>query len=310
VQTVLSTLWTGRVRPLAAKGRRVPLPDGDQLLVYDSVPREWAAGDWIAMLVHGLGGSHHSGSVRRTTAALLGEGFRVVRVNLRGAGPSLPLARKLYHGGTSFDVRAAAEDVTRLAPGSPLVLIGLSLGGNVVLKLAGEAAADPLPQLAGVATVSAPIDLVRCAQLLAAPGNRLYERYYVTKLVAQVRRHRTLFPDLPRVDFPRGLSLRGFDDLHTAPTWGFTDALDYYRRASALPWVAQIGVPAFLLTARDDPFIAAEPFAEIPPNPLHEVHVLDRGGHLGFLGPDGAGGFRWGERRVIDWMVALRAGRL
>jgi predicted alpha/beta-fold hydrolase len=306
VQTVLGTFWTGRVPPPNGKARIVALADGDNLLVYDSIPRDWHSGDRVALLVHGLGGCHHSASMRRMAAALLARGLRVIRVNLRGAGPSLSLSRRLYHGGRSDDIRAAALAASRWAPGSPLLLVGFSLGGNIILKLAGEAAALPVPALAGVAAVSAPIDMVRCTALLAQGHNRIYERYYVSRLVTQVKRHYRLFPDLPRVTFPDGLTLRQFDDLHTAPTWGFADALDYYRQASALPWVPRIAVPAFLLTARDDPFVAAQPFEELPANPLHEIHILDHGGHLGFIGHDGAGGFRWAERRVVDWLVQLR----
>ena len=88
-------------------------------------------------------------------------------------------------------------------PGSPLTLVGMSLGGNIVLKLAGEAAADPLPGLAAVATVGPPVDMVRCAALIGLPRNRFYENYYVRNLVRQVRRHGRHFPDLPRVRFPR-----------------------------------------------------------------------------------------------------------
>jgi uncharacterized protein len=306
LQTILGTLWRGRIPPLQSTARLVPLPDGDQLLVYDSVPRTWLPGDWVALQVHGLGGCYESGTMRRVAAGLLLYGIRVVRINLRGAGPSLPLCRQLYNGGCSADIRRVAEDVGRWAPASPLVLIGFSLGGNIVLKLAGEAAADPLAGLAGVAAVSAPIDMVRCCEMLATPSNRFYDRHYVTRLVSQVRRHQQLFPDQPAVHFPRRLTLRQFDELHTAPRWGFADALDYYRRASALPWVPRIAVPACMMTARDDPFIAVEPFEALPRRQGFEIHIADRGGHLGFLGPDGAGGIRWAERRVVEWVLRLR----
>jgi predicted alpha/beta-fold hydrolase len=307
VQTVLGNLLPGRMAPLQSTARLVPLPDGDRLLVYDSTPRGWSSGDWVALQVHGLGGWHDSGTMRRMAASLLARGFRVLRTNLRGAGPSLTLSRQLYNGGCSADVRVVAEHARRWAPASPLVLIGFSLGGNIVLKLAGEAAQEPLNGLAGVAALSAPIDMIRCCALLAAPANRFYDRYYVRKLVAQVRRHQHCFSQEPRVDFPRHLTLRQFDDLHTAPRWGFANALDYYDKASALRWVPLINVPAYLVTARDDPFIAAEPFEELPANPLHDIQIVECGGHLGFLGDDGAGGVRWGERRVVEWVLQLRA---
>jgi predicted alpha/beta-fold hydrolase len=245
--------------------------------------------------------------MERLTGLLLPRGFRVVRLDLRGVGRGEALARRTYHGGCSGDVRAAVAEIRRWAPASPLVLIGMSLGGNIVLKLAGEAVADPVPGLERVVAVSPPIDMARCADLIALPRNRAYEQHYVRMLVRQVWRHQRHFHDLPRTRFTRSLTMRGFDDLYTAPGWDFAGALDYYRRASALPLVPRIAVPAFILTARDDPFIAVEPFEELALPPHVEVHITRHGGHLGFLGWDGAGGVRWAERRVVEWLVGERS---
>jgi predicted alpha/beta-fold hydrolase len=151
--------------------------------------------------------------------------------------------------------------------------------------------------------VSPPIDLVRCAQMIAQPRNRVYENYYTRRLIEQVRRHQRNYLDLPRSRFPQRTRLRQFDDLYTAPRGGFADALDYYRRASALPFMERIAIPAFLLTSRDDPFIAVEPIESLRAPRNVEVHITQHGGHLGFLGWDGFGGIRWAERRVVEWAV-------
>src|SRR5438105_153660 len=178
----------------------------------------------------------------------------------------------------------------RWAPASPLLLVGISLGGNVALKLAGEAADDPVPGLARVAALGPPIDLGRCVTLLAQPLNRLYEAFFLRDLIAQARQRQRYFPDLPPLRFPRRMTIRLFDDLYTAPRCGFADALDYYRRASALPLIPRIKLPALVLTARDDPFIAVEPFESLQAPPHVTVNIVPYGGHLGFLGWDGAGG--------------------
>src|SRR5262249_10837683 len=149
-------------------------------------------------------------------------------------------------------------------PTSPLAMVGFSLGGNIVLKLAAEAAALPLPNLARVAAVNPPIDLEGCAGLLALPRNRLYERHFVQVLLDLVRQQERHFPDQPPVRFPRRMTLRLFDDLYTAPRGGFRDALDYYHRGASRPLIPRIQVPTLILTARDDPFIAAEPFETLP----------------------------------------------
>jgi predicted alpha/beta-fold hydrolase len=303
VQTLLAYVLTGPPFEYPTTERQVRLPDGDRLVLHDSVPAGWRPGGRIALVVHGLGGSHRSGHVCRQALALLRRGARVVRVDLRTAGRGIALARRPYHAGCSNDLRAAAAEVHRWSPGSPLALVGLSLGGNIVLKLAGEAADDPVPGLERVVAVGPPIDVGRCAALLGQPRNRVYEQFYVRALVAHAGRHCRHFPDLPTVHFPRQTTMRLFDDLYTAPRCGFADALDYYRRTSSLPLIPRIAVPALLLTARDDPFIAVEPFEQLRAPGHVEARVVERGGHLGFLGPDGAGGIRWAERYAADWVT-------
>jgi predicted alpha/beta-fold hydrolase len=303
VQTVLAFILSGPSLGHPTRERRVSLPDGDRLLLYDNVPPGWRPGGRIAVVVHGLGGSHRSGHVVRQAVMLLRRGVRVVRMELPAAGKGIAFARRTYHAGCSGDVRAAVAAVHRWSPSSPILLVGQSLGGNVVLKLAGEAADDPVPGLAGVVAVGAPIDVARCAALLAEPRNVVYEQYFVRGLLAHLQRHRRIFPELPMPRFPRRLTLRQFDELYTAPFGGFADAEDLYRRTSSLPLIPRIKVPALILAARDDPFIAVGPFERLRAPAHVEVRLVERGGHLGFLGRDGAGGIRWAERTAADWVA-------
>ncbi len=171
------------------------------------------------------------------------------------------------------------------------------------LKLAGESAEHPVPGLTRIGVIAPPIDLVRCSALLAHRRNRLYEIHFVAELVADAEKRQRHHPDLPPLRFPRRMTLRMFDDLYTAPRSGFCDAPDYYRQASAAPLIGRITVPTLILTARDDPFIAVEPFEELAPPPHVTVRILPRGGHVGFLGRDGAGGIRWAERRLAEWLM-------
>jgi predicted alpha/beta-fold hydrolase len=303
VQTVLAALVPRPNCPLPDQRRIVRLPDGDALVLHNNTPLGWKPGDPLALLVHGLGGCHASVHIRHIAALLLSHRVRVVRMDLRGAGAGLSLARRIYHAGRSDDIRAALEEIHTWNPTSPLLLLGLSLGGALALKAAGEAAERPIPGLARVAASSPPIDLPRCAAMLGQPRNRIYEDNFVRDLTVQARHRQRFFPDLPPLRFPRRMTIRLFDELYTAPRSGFDSAEDYYRKASCATLVPHIRVPTLILTSRDDPFIAVEPFEELKVPPHIAVRVLSHGGHIGFLGWDGAGGIRWAERRMVKWLL-------
>jgi predicted alpha/beta-fold hydrolase len=305
LQTVLGTVWKGRPFLLPSAQRLVELPDGDRLQYFDTVSPDWRPGRPVAVLIHGLGGSHHSGFAQRVAGLLAPYGVRIVRPDLRGNCESIPLARSFYTAGSSDDVRAVVEAVAELCPGSPVDVVGLSLSGNIVLKLAAEAAVRPLPALRRVVSLAPPIDLARSAAMMGHPRNRFYDRHFSRELLAEARLRFAHHGDPPLPDFPKRLSIRVYDDLYTAPRHGYADALDYYRRAAAEPLVPEIRVPTLILTARDDPFIAVEPIEALRGRLAHvEVRVLDRGGHMGFLGWDGAGGIRWAERQVANWLLS------
>ena len=155
----------------------------------------------------------------------------------------MSLARHTYHSGRSEDVRAAMAEIARLAPGSPQLLLGVSLGGNVALKLAGELPEHPVPNLTRVAALAPPIDLARCAHLLMLPRNRMYEKRFLSDLVHDARRRQEFFPDLPPLSFPKQLTVRLFDEHYTAPRNGFAGADDYYRRASSFPLIPAFPFP-------------------------------------------------------------------
>jgi predicted alpha/beta-fold hydrolase len=281
----------------------VGLPDGDRVVLHDSQPAEWQVGGPMALLVHGMGGDHRSGYMQRVTQLFLQRGWRAVRMDQRGCGRGVGLARRPYNAGRSDDVRAAVAEVRRWSPESPVTVIGFSLGGNVILKLAGEAADIPLPGLALVVAVAPPIDLEKCAVLLAQPRNRIYDQFFVRELLLQVRQNERCSPGSLRTHFRRPLTVRKFDEVYTAPRSGFADALDYYRRSSSAPLLPRIHVPTLILTARDDPFIAVEPF-EAAKTPSHvTIKIVRHGGHLGFLGRDGAGGVRWAEHYLTEWVT-------
>jgi predicted alpha/beta-fold hydrolase len=303
VQTILGHLWAGPRFRHPTRKHLVALGEGDHLVLHDAVPARWRETDPIAVLIHGLGGNHDSGHLRRFAHLLTARHVRSFRADLRGTGEGLALARKSYHAGRSEDIRLILEYVHALLPASPLLLIGVSLGGNMVVKLAGEAATNPIPGLQRVVALGPPIDLARCDRLMSQRSNLFYNRYFTRLLVSQARAREKLFPDLPRVAFPASATLRQFDELYTAPRNGFAGVEDYYARASSAPVIPAIKLPTLILTARDDPFVDVRPFEALNPPANVELRIADYGGHLGFVGRDSLGGMRWGEAFVVRWLL-------
>lgn len=306
VQTILGNLLTG-TRTFRSHRRVVVLSDGDRVVLHETAPRVDTLDAPIALLVHGLGGCSRSAYMLRMTVRLRDQGWRVVRLDLRGAGAGERLARRLYNAGCASDVAQVANNVAAGYSRAAMAIVGFSLGGNIVLKCAGEFA-DTLPKsICAIAAVAPPIDLVRCSELIA--HYPFYDAFYVRHLVRQVTAHQRHFPDLPVVAFPRRMILKQFDDIYTAPRWGYADAIEYYRQASSQPWIDAIRLPTFILTSRDDPFVAVAPFEELKPRSNVTVHIAPHGGHMGFLGLDGVGGIRWAETQMVDWLQAQIATR-
>lgn len=299
-QTLLAYLFKPRLGEFPSREVILQLSDGDSLLLMDSRPPLWEPGHPAVILVHGLAGCHNSSHVVRVGNYLFRQGWRVIRMNQRGAGPGIGLAKRPYNAGRSSDVREVFHHVQDAKNPSPLFLAGFSLGGNLVLKLGLET--PDLPGLAGIAAMGPPIDLLACSRLISQKKNRIYEKHFLAHLRREVEKRIQLFPDHHPPAFPKTLSLFSFDDLYTAPRGGFSGADEYYRLCSTASLIPSLQVPTFILTAHDDPFIAVAPFEPIPKTDYVEVEIASHGGHLGFLGRDRNGGIRWGETRIIHWL--------
>lgn len=300
VQTLLGALLDASPLEFPSKEVIVPVSDGDALLVYDSKPATWEAGKPIVILVHGLTGSHRSNHVVRVGESLYRKGCRVIRINQRGAGPGIHLARLSYHAGRSEDVRRVMRFFQSEGNFSPIFLIGFSLGANIILKLAGENA--DTHGLAGVVAMAPPINLKLCSDLLEKKSNQIYEKHFLSNLITETKKRQKFFPDLPPLNFPANMSIRLFDEYYTAPRAGFSSAEQYYEESSADKFIKNITVPTFILTSKDDPFICFKPFEKLVAPSCVTLCAQNRGGHLGFFGPDGIGGHRWGESKVVQWV--------
>jgi uncharacterized protein len=254
--------------------------------------------------LHGLEGSSLAHYICGLSDKAYASGFNVVRLNQRNCGGTEHLSETLYHSGLSADVDVVVREL--VAEGlSSIVVAGYSLGGNLALKLAGDYGAEPPPALKGVVAVSPVMDLPRCVDALERPSNAIYQWNFVRNLKARMRRKAAAFPERFSVEpLPRIRSVRDFDELYTAPHFGFKDATDYYHRASALRVVDRIHVPALVLTAGDDPFVPAEPFSDraLTSNPTITVRVSRHGGHCAFVAArNGVHDGYWAEWRAVEF---------
>ncbi len=304
-QTIFARLWSWPRPRLDSTYAEVDVGHGDFVSVLDSIPPGWEPGDPAAVLVHGLGGCARSPYMVRVGKRLVDRcRVRVVRMNLRGAGSGFGGARSYYHSGKTTDLRQVVAWLARRAPASPITLVGFSLGANVVLKLAGESATDPVEQLGGVVAANPPVDLEACCRQIQQPSNRLYDRNFVRLLQGEVSRLHARFPELGTVDLKSAQSLLAFDDLYTAPRNGFLHAHDYYQQSSANRWISQIQVPGLIIHALDDPFIPPGAFTSIRFPTSVTLELVPHGGHLGYWSHrPWDGDRRWLDARITRWIA-------
>ena len=277
-------------------------------------PAEIRAVRPTAIIVHGLEGSADSQYVVGNANKLWRAGANVIRMNMRNCGGhNYEMARltpTLYHSGLSGDVGAVLRFFLERERLESIALIGYSMGGNLVLKLAGELGTDAPPQLHSVVGVSPAMDLGPSANALHLPQNRIYERRFLRALIKRFRHKARMFPRAydPRRTVGIG-SLRDFDDRITALYSGFASAEDYYFRAAAARVVDRIAVSTLILHSLDDPFVTITPETvdAIDANPHITLLQTLHGGHCAFLakpGPASEDDGRWAETTLLRFVLA------
>ncbi len=267
-----------------------------QVLVESQRPVGEPKGELV--MVHGLEGSGEAGYIRSLSTLALQSGFAAHRFHMRTCGGTEHLCRTLYHAGLTSDLLAVLRQL-RDEGHPPLYLTGFSLGGNVVLKLAGELGDTGPELLRGVCAASTPLDLAACARRISDPDNIFYERRFVRKMRARLCATGRYTPE----EF-RGLhTVEAIDDRITAPSFGFGNAANYYRTQSCLGFLERIRVPVLLIQAKDDTFIPFEIYRnpKVLANSRIELLATESGGHLGFLGR-GSDRF-WLDRTIMNWIV-------
>lgn len=281
---------------------------GVQVLVHSQAPALEPIAQLI--LVHGLEGSSAAGYARSLSQAALEAGCATHRFNMRSCGGTEHLSgRTLYHSGQTSDLLAVIRHIQGdpLRGSAPIFLAGFSLGGNVVLKLAGELGSSASDLIAGAMAVSTPIDLAACVRQLDKPSNAIYAGRFLARLKDRIRAKERLTPglfDLSGLDQVR--NIYQFDDRFTAQSFAFGSADNYYATQSSNQFLDRIRVPTLLVIAKDDPLI---PFAvyEHPAfstNPYLRLLAVDHGGHLGFISKTKPR--FWLDQVLVHWLVEVR----
>ena len=257
----------------------------------------------LMLALHGLEGSSSAHYMRGLADKAFARGFNVILLNQRNCGGTEALCAGLYHSGLTADAAHVIDEVARTDGIDCITVAGYSLGGNLALKLAGDYGRDAPPQLRAVCAVSPIIEIGSCVAALERRSNIVYQLNFVRGLRARMRRKALAHPGRYDVGRLRGVwTVRRFDEVFTAPFFGFAGADDYYHRASAMRVVERIAVPALIITAEDDPFVPISPFrdAKITSNPNITLKVTRHGGHCGFVGePSASSDGYWAEEEVV-----------
>ncbi|MFN7086080.1 MAG: hydrolase [Burkholderiales bacterium] len=305
LQTIYAAFAAPRPR-LAYRRERWDAPDGD-FVDLDWLEAKPAAGEApLTVLFHGLEGGSRSHYALALMHAVRARGWRGVVAHFRGCSGEPNRLPRAYHSGDSAEIDWILRRLRQRHPTTPLYAVGVSLGGNALLKWLGETGAGACRLVERAAAVSAPLDLMAAGEALGKGFNLLYAHHFLAtlkrKALAKLTRHPGLY-DAARVRAAR--TLRAFDDLVTAPLHGFRNTDDYWTRASSKPLLRHIAVPTLLINARNDPFL---PCSALPaPQEVAPPVVLEQpasGGHVGFVSGAFPGSLDWLPRRILQFFAA------
>jgi len=306
-QTLAAFAWPRRwrFRPVQDEERLMQVAPEVQVLAHCRWQSDRKAHPTM-IIWHGIEGSSASNYMLSTAHKAFEVGFNVVRMNFRTCGGTDHLTTTIYHGGLTEDLRAVVKEFIEVDGLTRLFLVGFSLGGNKVLKLAGEYGDEPPAEVIAVCAVSPSIDLSASSELIMKPSNWIYHRDFVYRLKQRARTKHKLFPhlyDISGLDHVR--TIKEFDDRYTSRAHGFDGADDYYYRASSIRVIDRIRIPTLMIHAMDDPFI---PFAPLRNELIANNHFLlliatEQGGHVAFVSADQKGDADrfWAENRAVEF---------
>lgn len=299
------TIWGRffrRTPPLATRTERWDTPDDDFIEV---VRLDAPAGSPRLLILHGLEGAPRSHYARGLFLEAARRGWAADLLIFRGCGGEPNRAPRFYHSGETGDLDVVARRLMGADPDAPLLVAGVSLGGNVLLKWLGELGTSVPTGVVGAAAVSVPYDLARASRHIDRGFSRVYQHHFLRSLRRKALAKLARYPNLASRDsIEAARTLYEFDDVVTAPVHGFADADDYYARSSSIHFLTRIRVPTLLLSAFDDPFLPSDVLEDVrrivATNELLEADFPRTGGHVGFV----SGANPWKPFYYAEWRVA------
>lgn len=281
--------------------RRLELIDGDFLdLDLLLQPNDNSK---LAILSHGLEGSTHARYIRALADLLNQKGINVLAWNYRGCSGEPNRLESLYHSGLSSDLDAVVQYAQNVLHPKSIGLIGFSIGGNITLKYLGEIEKNVPAEISAAVAISVPVDLKACALTLEKGFGKLYTFEFLRSLQAKIRAKRLQGSSIPDFSLRRITTFKHYDEEYTAPLHGFSDAEDYYKRASAMQYVAGVKVPTLIINALDDPFLDEhDRLRQIACQSNYlQLEQPNFGAHNGFLSKF-SDRYSWAELRCVEFL--------
>ena len=304
----MQTIWPYLLprTSVAFRRERVNVPDGD-FWDFDWVDAPDATDDTpLVALLHGLEGSSDSHYARALMVAVKAQGWRGVIPHFRGCSGELNRLPRAYHSGDHVEAQAIFDGIKARVPATtPIYVVGVSVGGSVLINWLGRLGRNAASLVKGAAAVSVPHDLMAAGTSIDKGFNRVYVHNFLTTLKPKSLAMAERFPGLiDPAKVRRAYTIDAFDTAVTAVLHGFADSADYWRRASAKPWLAGVRVPTLVINACNDPFVPSE---SLPGAAHASADVLleqpDEGGHVGFLSGPFPGNVDWLPRRLLDFFI-------
>ncbi len=303
LQTIYAALAMPRPR-VRYRRERWDTPDGD------FIDLDWLEGDPAAPLVvlfHGLEGCSRSHYALSLMHALRQRNWRGVVAHFRGCSGEPNRLPRAYHSGDSAEIDWILRRLRERAGDAQMYAAGVSLGGNALLKWAGERGSGAADQIAALAAVSVPLDLAAAGDNLARGFNRVYTHWFLRtmkpKVLARKREYQSMIQTEP---VSQARTMREYDDAYTAPVHGFRDVDDYWHSCSSLRFLGGIAVPSLIVHARNDPFLPAALLGEVRNTRAVTFELSASGGHAGFPSGPFPGRGAWLPARLVRFFEERR----